>query len=231
MSVVMRRILAGVCLGLLVNAAAISLAHAQMGGGQGGDQSDSDKAAERDKKDKEWGNTNLHLKKIKAEGPCPYVKVLYDAARYEEFQDNKEATDMAKWTGQINGVNSDCAYKGNEPIHVGMDISFSLGRGPKAESKDKVYHYWVAVTERDKTVLAKKEFDLPVTFADGQRAQDVNTRIEDIEIPRADITVSGANFEVLVGFDVTPQMADFNRQGKHFRYVSDDEKKPDAAGQ
>lgn len=226
MSVVMRRILAGVCLGLLVNAAAISLAHAQQD-----DQSDADKAAERDKKDKEWGNTNLHLKKIKAEGPCPYVKVLYDAARYEEFQDNKEATDMAKWTGQINGVNSDCAYQGTEPIHVGMDISFSLGRGPKAESHDKIYHYWVAVTERDKTVLAKKEFDLPVTFSDGQQAQDVNTRIEGIEIPRADITVSGANFEVLVGFDVTPQMADFNRQGKHFRYVSDDEKKADNAAQ
>lgn len=229
MSVVMRRILTGVCLGLLVNTTAIALAHAQ---GQGqGDQSDADRAADRDKKDKEWGNTNLHLKKIKAEGPCPYVKVLYDAARYEEFQDNKEASDMAQWTGQINGVNSDCAYKGTEPIHVAMDISFSLGRGPKAESKDKIYHYWVAVTERDKTVLAKKEFDLPVTFADGQQARDVNTRIEDIEIPRADITVSGANFEVLVGFDVTPQMADFNRQGKHFRYVSDAEKKDGTDGQ
>ena len=88
--------------------------------------------------------------------------------------------------------------------------------------------WWCPV---DKTVLAKKEFDLPVTFADGQQAQDVNTRIEDIEIPRADIPVSGANFEVLVGFDVTPQMADFNRQGKHFRYVSDAEKKDGADGQ
>jgi hypothetical protein len=28
--------------------------------------------------------------------------------------------------------------------------------------------------------------------------------------------VSGANFEVLVGFEVTPAMADFNRQGKRF---------------
>jgi hypothetical protein len=29
--------------------------------------------------------------------------------------------------------------------------------------------------------------------------------------------VSGENFEILVGFDVTPEMADFNRQGKRFR--------------
>ena len=38
-----------------------------------------------------------------------------------------------------------------------------------------------------------------------------------ITIPRANLKVSGANFEVLVGFDVTPEMADFNRQGERFR--------------
>jgi hypothetical protein len=38
-----------------------------------------------------------------------------------------------------------------------------------------------------------------------------------IVIPRADVHVSGANFEVLVGFDVTPQMAEFNRNGERFR--------------
>ena len=30
-------------------------------------------------------------------------------------------------------------------------------------------------------------------------------------------TTSGANFEILVGFDVTPEMAAFNRDGKRFR--------------
>jgi hypothetical protein len=40
---------------------------------------------------------------------------------------------------------------------------------------------------------------------------------DNIVIPRKDSKVSGANFEVLVGFDVTPQMADFNRTGKRFR--------------
>ena len=233
MSVVMRRILAGVCLGLLVNVGGMTLAHAQMSGGQGrqggqDDQSDDEKAQDRGKKDAEWGDKTLHLKAIKAEGPCPYVKVLYDAARYHEFKDDKETTQAAKWTGEINGISSDCAYKGKEPIQVGMDISFSLGRGPEADGQTKTYHYWVAVTEKDKTVLAKQEFELPVTFEANQDRVDVNTRIENIVIPRADITVAGSNFEVLVGFDVTPQMANFNRDGKHFRVVSDVEKKAGA---
>lgn len=217
-----RRLLAGLCIGVLLNTGAVVVAHAQQ---RGGDQSDDDKTAERAKKDDEWGDRQLSLKKLHAEGPCPYVKVLYDAARFHEFKDNKETSGAAQWTGEINGVNSDCAYKGGDPIQVGMDIGFSLGRGPEADGQTKVYHYWVAVTERDKTVLAKQEFDLPITFAQGEQRRDVNTRIDGIIIPRKDATISGSNFEVLVGFDVTPQMAEFNREGKHFRFVSNDEKK------
>jgi hypothetical protein len=36
-------------------------------------------------------------------------------------------------------------------------------------------------------------------------------------IPRASIDTSGSNFEVLIGFDVTPEMAEFNRSGSRFR--------------
>ena len=215
------RTLAGACLGLVFSFGAFAAAHAQS---QGDDPADN--AADRAKKDDEWGDRNLHLKAIKAEGPCPYVKVLYDAARYHEFKDDKESTSSAMWTGEINGVASDCAYKGTDPIQVGMNIGFSLGRGPMADGETKIYHYWVAVTERDATVLAKQEFDLPVTFRAGQERIDLNQTIENIVIPRADLGVSGSNFEVLVGFDVTPQMAEFNREGKHFRFVSPADTKP-----
>lgn len=231
MSVVMRRILArrvlaGVCLGMFLSAGLASLASAQSRGRGGQDQDDQQTAADREKKDEEWGNRSLNLKKLKAEGPCPYVKVLYDAARYHQFKNDVQTTAAAMWTGEINGIQSECAYTGTDPIQVGMDVSFSLGRGPQAEGQTNVYHYWVAVTERDKTVLAKQEFELPVTFAEGQQKIDVNTRLEGIYIPRKDITISGSNFEVLIGFDMTPKMTEFNREGKHFRYVSPVEKKP-----
>jgi hypothetical protein len=210
-----RLFLSGLCLAVALGAASTPVL-AQSRGKGGEEETAEDKA----KKEDEWGERTLNLKKLKAEGPCPYVKVLYDAARYHEFKDNKEATSAAKWTGEINGVTSDCAYKGGDPIEVAMDIGFSLGRGPQADGQTKTYRYWVAVTEKDATVLAKQWFDLPVTFAPGQQRADVNTRLDGIVIPRADVSVSGSNFEVLVGFEVTPQMAAFNRDGKHFRYVS-----------
>jgi len=210
--------MAGMVSGLMLpDIAAAQRQGGGQGGGRGGQQG-GEEGGDSEKKKDEWEQKDLRLAKRRADGPCPFVKVLYDAARYQEFQDNKEASAEAKWTGQINGVASDCAYKGGEPIEISMIIGFSLGKGPKAPADSNTYRYWVAVTDRDNAVIAKEYFDLPVRF-DGKSTVDVATRLEHIVIPRASETVAGSNFEVLVGFDVTPQMVDFNRQGKRFRFA------------
>ena len=148
-------------------------------------------------------------------GPCPYVKVLYDAARYVELADDRATIANVGYTGEIQGVSSDCAYRESDPIRVDMNILFELGRGAQATGEQKTYRYWIAVTERNSAVLAKEYFDLPVNF-EGRRETSV-TEERTIMIPRADITTSGGNFEVLIGFEVTPEMAEFNRSGSRFR--------------
>jgi len=148
-------------------------------------------------------------------GPCPFVKILYDAARYVELTDNRAATANVGYTGEIEGVTAACSYRDDEPITVQMDLLFNLGRGPQATGDQRTYRYWVAVTERNTAVLAKEYFNLPVDF-DGQRTASV-TQEQSVVIPRKDISVSGSNFEVLIGFEVTPEMAEFNRTGSRFR--------------
>jgi hypothetical protein len=186
-------------------------AFAQDSGGD--EQSDADKK----KKKEEWDLKQAPLPTLKNSGPCPYVKVLYDADRYEEFKGGEEASSAVAYTGEIENLSADCAYKGVEPIHNKVAISFALGRGPQGLEARKTYRYWIAVTHRNKSVLAKEYFNLPVTFPAGQDRVGVVDTINDIVIPRADSKVSGENFEILVGFDVTPEMADFNRLGKRFR--------------
>lgn len=197
------------------------MALAQGGGGRGQKQDEDPDA--KAKKDAEWQDKSLDIAKRRAEGPCPYVKVLYDAARYIDFDQGVPSSSNVRYSGEINGVSSDCAYKGDQPITVEMRIGFSLGRGPKAEGTAKTYRYWVAVTERNSRVLAKEYFDLPVNFDKGDAIKVVNAKLENIVIPRAATTVSGANFEVLIGFDVTPEMAAFNAEGKRFRVLSSNE--------
>ena len=148
-------------------------------------------------------------------GPCPYVKVLYDAARYVELADDRATIANVGYTGEIEGVSADCEYREADPIRLDMQILFDLGRGAQATDDRKTYRYWVAVTERNSAILAKEYFDLPVNF-EGQRETSVREE-RTIVIPRADVSTSGSNFEVLVGFDVTPQMAEFNRSGSRFR--------------
>jgi hypothetical protein len=194
---------------------ASAIAQSRGGGGGGGDDEDSD--AKKKKSKEEWELRQAPLPGKKNAGPCPFVKVLYDAARYAQFKDNHEASNAVQYTGEIQGLSADCTYKGVEPISVKLDVRFAFGRGPEAPSAHKSYSYWVAVTHRNREVLAKEYFSVPVNFPSGQDRVGMVDHIKTITIPRRDNSVSGENFEILVGFDVTPEMADFNREGKRFR--------------
>jgi hypothetical protein len=231
----MRRLLMFSLAAILAAAPAIS--YAQYGGGGGGgrggrgggDQQQADEAAKK-KRDKEWNDKQAPLPQLRNAGPCPYVKALYDAARYVEFKDNREASANVGYTGEIQGISAGCAYKNAEPIKLALEVLFEFGKGPQADGGSKTYHYWVAVTDRNRDVLAKKDFDLKVDFPAGQDRVFKREQINEILIPRADISTSGANFEVLVGFDVTPQMAEFNRQGKRFRLNAGQQTQAQATG-
>jgi hypothetical protein len=176
-----------------------------------------EEAAKKKRQAQEWGDGRAPLPQLRNAGPCPFVKSLYDAARYIEFKDGREASASVGWTGEIQGISAGCQYKDDQPIHVEMQVLFELGRGPTAEGRQKTYRYWVAVTDRNRSILAKETFDLPVTFKEGEDRVYIRENIRSITIPRAELTTSGSNFEILVGFEVTPQMAAFNRDGKRFR--------------
>ena len=179
-------------------------------------KAEAEQAEKKKKKEKEWNTAQAPLPGVRNAGPCPYVKVLYDASRYIELKDGKESPGAVGYTGEIQNIRSACQYKGSDPIKVAMQVNFQLGKGPQAAGSSKRYRYWVAVTKRNEMILAKNDFDLNVQFPAGTDRVAVSDRIDTITIPRRDSKVTGANFEILVGFDVTPEMADFNRDGKRF---------------
>ncbi len=197
--------------------AAPSFAQFSAGGGAHGQDDQAQEDSKARKRKEEFGALNGPLPALRNAGPCPFVKVLYDAGRYIEFKDNVEASANVAYTGEIDNISSNCAYKGSEPIKVTMNVLFELGRGPQARDSRKTYRYWVAVTDRNHAVIDKDYFDLPVSFPAGQDRVSVVEKFAAVTIPRATSKVSGANFEILTGFEVTPQMADFNRQGKRFK--------------
>lgn len=150
-------------------------------------------------------------------GPCPRAFALYDASRYIEFKDNVESYANVGFTGEVDRVRSLCRYVGERPINADLELEFSFGRGPAAESTSNTYEYFVAVTRKNIGVINKQTFPLRVDFPEGADRVKITDTIDRIIIPRAEETTSGENFEIIVGFNVTPEQRAFNAAGKRFR--------------
>lgn len=151
-------------------------------------------------------------------GPCPLMGVLYDSSRLVAFSDPAtERYANIDHTGEMEGVRGLCRYVDANPINMSMDISMSFGRGPASTSDRQTYRYWVAVTRRGRAPIAKQFFDVDVRFPRGEAIVNHVEHIERIVIPRATADTSGENFEILVGFDLTPEQLAFNRAGRRFR--------------
>ena len=127
------------------------------------------------------------------------------------------ATLTALSDGEIESVRSLCRYFADRPITADLTIDFSVGRGPAAQGETKTYDYFVAVTRKNIDVLEKAVLQKTVTFPAGQDRMRFTESIDKIIIPRANDTTSGENFEIVVGFVVTPTQREFNADGKRFR--------------
>lgn len=148
-------------------------------------------------------------------GPCPVAGSVFDAARYVRFVGDGELFTDIGFTGEIVDVRLFCRYLDDNPLSAEIEIDFAFGRGPQGSASTHTYPYFVAVTRRNGKVLAKESFTTQAEFRSGQvtgRTELVNR----IEIPRADASISGVNFEILVGFELTPEQLEFNRAGKRF---------------
>jgi len=92
-----------------------------------------------------------------------------------------------------------------------------FGRGPAASGEEAVYEYFVAVTRKNVAVIHKEVFPISVRFPAGKDRVSKTEKIDKITIPRAGENTSGVNFEIVIGFVVTPDQQAFNAEGKRFR--------------
>jgi hypothetical protein len=151
-------------------------------------------------------------------GPCPLTGVLYDSSRVVDFAaPNQERYANIEFTGEMQGIRGLCRYVDDDPITMSVDIDMAFGRGPAATSDRQTYRYWVAVTRRGVAPIEKVYFDVDVRFPRGEAVVTRRESIERIVIPRATPDLSGENFEILVGFELTPEQLAFNRDGRRFR--------------
>ncbi len=149
-------------------------------------------------------------------GTCPPVGSIYNASRIVDFEGNEALFPNLAYSGEIVDVQMFCRYVGTDPVRAEIEIDFAFGRGQAGTETVRDYTYWVAVTRRSGKVLNKEFFTVQADFSDG----DVTGRTELVQriiIPRSEESVSAANFEVLVGFELTDKQLTYNKEGRRFR--------------
>lgn len=149
-------------------------------------------------------------------GSCPPAGSIYNASRIVEFEGESQVFPNVAYTGEIVDVRLFCRYAGTNPVRAEIEIDFAFGKGPSADRNRHEYGYWVAVTRRSGKVLNKEHFTVSTNFNDGPITSETEV-IQRVIIPRADESVSAANFEVLIGFDLTDEQLTYNKEGRRFR--------------
>ncbi|MEL8054831.1 MAG: hypothetical protein AAGK66_01635 [Pseudomonadota bacterium] len=149
-------------------------------------------------------------------GPCPPTGSLYNASRIVELDGQGLSFNNIEYTGEMVDVRMFCRYADDDPVRAEVEIDFAFGKGPQGTETRHDYTYWIAVTRRSGKVLNKEFFTVSADFSDGPVTGRTEL-VQSIRIPRADDTISAANFEIVVGFDLSEEQLTFNKEGRRFR--------------
>lgn len=148
--------------------------------------------------------------KKEAKGPaCPSVGVLADAAQLAQFSGIAADPSNLVFRAEMVNAAASCKYE-RKRVDLSLAVQVHAQRQMAAEAVVHPSRYFVAVVDANERILAKKYFDLPIAFANGERQAVLRDTVEQIRIP-VKKKKAGAVYQVLVGFELTRDQANFNR--------------------
>ena len=143
--------------------------------------------------------------------PCPRVGVLDDAQRLVRFNPGtgRDLTDV-RFEAEIGVRSGKCDYsKKDSQLDVEMAVEIQAVRAPNA-GKQGEFEYFVAITDRSQRILAKQTFTAVIPFESNKRASGVLEELsESIPLKPGQL---GNEFEIVIGFQLSPDELAYNRQ-------------------
>lgn len=143
--------------------------------------------------------------------PCPRVAVLADASRLVIYRDGpgRDLTDVI-FEADLGRITGECIYsRRKDNVKVDMKLLVTARRGPADRSRTGTFDYFVAIVDTQGQVLARREFRSQVVF------QPEQTQIASQEELEQSIPLKrdqpGSDFDVFVGFKLTPEQVERNR--------------------
>ncbi len=140
---------------------------------------------------------------------CPRATILGDGASITQFRDGagRDLTDITA-QGDIVDVAVECDYD-RTGVDVAMQVAIAATRGPADRARVADFDYFVAVADAQRNILAKEVFRVRFQFP---QTQSRVGQVEEIapRIPLKD-RAQGVQYQILVGFQLTPEELEWNR--------------------
>jgi hypothetical protein len=156
------------------------------------------------------GCSSDDLEQSKIDYSCPRVVVLADASTVTEFTPGAlEAPENKIYTARIANTSAQCeTEKGLITANVVFDIRIAAGTAPAPGPMQ--LQYFLAATEIDQRVTGKVVRAINVVLPPGVPEVQAQTSIDGVQIPIAEGRTN-RNYELVVGFQLTPQQVQYNR--------------------
>ena len=142
---------------------------------------------------------------------CPSVAIVRDAAEVTRFREGS-GRDLTDVTGRavLADYTGGCTPR-EDRVTVDLNLVLAAEQGPASQAGTADYRYFVAIADAAGDILAKQEFDTTVAFPAGQRRAGTVEELTQT-IPLED-GATPADYQILVGFQLTPEQLDYNRAG------------------
>ncbi len=141
--------------------------------------------------------------------PCPKVAILHDAADLNRFNGSGQDITQMVLSGRITGLSGACTRTKDGNVLTTVTVSLELTRGPAARGRVADAAYFVALVDGE-TILAKRVYPMRGEFPANAAGLRLGGEEVQVAVPNS-ATKSAASYQLLVGFELTPEELAINR--------------------
>ncbi|MBI1208489.1 MAG: hypothetical protein GC191_14550 [Azospirillum sp.] len=156
------------------------------------------------------GSTPAKDKAVETADGCPKVSILRDAAQITLFRagPGRDLTDVAA-RGALVDFHGKCEIE-DDGAAINFDLALVAEKGPALSGNRVNFEYFVAIVGPARQQLKKETFSTTVEFASNESRSGSKEELYQ-KIPLVG-GQSAAAYQILVGFQLSPEQLAFNRK-------------------
>ena len=141
---------------------------------------------------------------------CPTTAGVGDATVQSKFLPGpgRDLTDV-RYQVRLVDVQSECRYD-SKGVDVRIRAGFALELGPANPDRKAVYEFFVAITDPNDEIVAKRNFTTPLEFPANvgylEHLEEIQPRIP---LPKGG---SAADYKIILGLQLTEDELEYNRK-------------------